>query len=833
MTVSKDPGGREHASLPARMTSLFASGLDYEATLQGVVDLLVPEFAAWASIDLFDGESLRRVAAAAIEVPGHDAVMADLLQHPQAASAPATRRALELQRPRIIQIETAEQFVWPVRSEAHAAMYRAALPISVILAPLQVGEEVLGYLQLAAIRGTRRYDADDALLVEDVAQRASFAIRTAQLVAELRSELAKRQAAATALEASEARYRRMFEGSPYPVWVYDVRTLAFLATNPAAVAQYGYSVSEFLHMTIRDIRPPDEQGDLNAALTNTQRGIRDSGIFRHQRRDGSTLLAEIRSHDIEFDGHDARVVQALDVTDRIRAFESMRVAEERHRLVSRVTKEAIWEWTPASGELVWNQAFYDLFHFDRLSIATTREWFQSRLHPDDRTDAEEAFAAALAEHQEHCTRRFRFQRGDGTIAQVEDRAVIAWNGTVAERVVGSLADVTVQQQLGEQLAIAQRMEAVGRLAGGVSHDFNNLLTAIRGFASFALDEQLPNSRAREDIEQILQAADRAAALTRQLLAFSRRQVLQPQLVSVNDILNNLQRMLTRVLGEDVDVRTNLDATLPMVTVDPGQLEQVIMNLVVNARDAMPRGGILTIETSHVVLDTSYAESHIDASPGDHVMIAISDTGIGMDAQTMKRIFEPFFSTKERDKGTGLGLATSYGIIQQSGGHILVYSEPGRGSTFKVYLPRAVDDDIAVGRPTPVSAFQLGGSETILLVEDDDRVRRVSANALKRHGYRVLEARSAETALMAYMEHRDRIDMVVSDVVLPRKSGPALLQELHLLRSDLPVLFVSGYTENAFLASGEGNRDFELLEKPFAPDVLVRHVRAILDRPPPG
>jgi len=833
MTVSKEINGREHLSLPVRMTALFASGLDYEATLQGVVDLIVPEIATWAAIDLFDGESLRRVAAAVIDVPGHEQAIADLRQNPQQASAPATRRTLELQRARIIQIEREDQFVWPARSEAHAALYRAALPISVILAPLQAGDEVLGYLQLASIRGQRRYEEGDALVVEDVAQRASFAIRTAQLVTALRSELAKRQAASHALEASEARYRRMFEGSPYPLWVFDRESLAFLAVNSATVEQYGYSVPEFLRMTIRDIRPPEEQRHLDEALKESPNGSRDAGIFRHQRRDGSTFLAEIRSHQIEFDGRSARVVQALDVTDRIRAFYAMRVAEERHRLVSRVTKEAIWEWNPATGELVWNQAFYDHFHFDRLAIASTREWYDSRIHPDDREHADAELAESLAAHQEQSTRRFRFQRGDGTIAHVEERAVIAWKGEVAERIVGSLADVTVQQQLGDQLAIAQRMEAVGRLAGGVSHDFNNLLTAIRGFASFALDEQLPNSRAREDIEQVLQAADRAAALTRQLLAFSRRQVLQPQLVQVNEILNNLHRMLTRVLGEDVEVRSHLDSALPMVTVDPGQLEQVIMNLVVNARDAMPEGGILTIETSHVHLDENYAESHVDASTGEHVLIAITDTGIGMDVQTMKRIFEPFFSTKDRDKGTGLGLATSYGIIQQSGGHMWVYSEPGRGSTFKVYLPRAVDDEIVTARPTPVSTFLLDGTETVLLVEDDDRVRRVSANALKRYGYRVLEARSAESALTTFIEHRDEIDIVVSDVVLPRKSGPTLLQELHILRADLRVLFVSGYTENAFLASGGIYKDFELLEKPFAPDVLVRHVRAILDRPAPG
>jgi PAS domain S-box-containing protein len=830
MTDTHGYDGRERLALLARMTTLFASGLDRDATLQGVVDLFIPDFASWASIDVFDGGPLRRLAASSLDIPEHAEVLEDLRRRPQDLSLAATQRILALQRAHIVQMESPADYVWPARSPAHDALYRSMLPLSMVIAPLRAHGETMGFLQLVCANGARRYTDDDARLVEDVAQRAAFAVHSAQLVAALRSELDKRRAAVAQLEASEARYRRMFEGSPFPVWVFDAETLRFLDVNTATVQQYGYSPEEFRRLTIRDIRPPEELVHLERSLAGSRRGIRESGIFRHQRRDGSTLLVEIRSHDIDFDGRPARVVQGIDVTDRVRAYEAMRVAEERHRLVSRATKEAIWEWNPATSAMVWNHAFYDLFLFDAADVALTREWFESRIHPDDRTRASQELAEAMQGVQEQCTRRFRFQRGDGTVALVEDRAVIAWSGAVAERVIGSLADVTVQHELGEQLAIAQRMEAVGRLAGGVAHDFNNLLTAIRGFASFALDEQLPNSRARDDIEQILQASDRAAALTRQLLAFSRRQVLQPQLVSVNEILGNLQRMLARVLGEDIEVVTALDPAVWAVVVDPGQLEQVIMNLVVNARDAMPEGGLLTIGTANVVLDASYAESHVGATAGDHVLITITDTGIGMDARTMERIFEPFFSTKERDKGTGLGLATSYGIIQQSGGHIGVTSTPERGSTFRVYLPRALDDDgTTVRAPTELS-MHLDGNETILVVEDDDRVRRVSVAALQRHGYRVLESRTAEAAQLLFNEHHASIDMVVSDVVLPRKSGPSLAHDLRALRPDLRVLFVSGYTENAFLSSGAVEPGIELLEKPFTPETLVRHVRAILDRP---
>jgi len=833
MTNTHGYDDRERLGLLARMTSLFASGLDRDATLQGVVDLFIPDFAHWAAIDLLDGGTLRRLAASALDVPEHAGVLEDLLRRPQDLALAATQRMLALEHAQIVQLASPDDDGSSTRPLAHHARDRSMLPLSMIVAPLRAFGETMGILQLVSANGVRRFTEDDARLVEDVAQRASFAVHTAQLVAALRTELDKRHEAVAQLAASEARYRRMFEGSPFPVWVFDAESLRFLDVNSATVRQYGYLPEEFRRMTIRDIRPPEELPHLERSLAESRRGIRDSGVFRHQRRDGSTLLVEIRSHDIEFDGRPARVVQGIDVTDRVRAYEAMRVAEERRRLVSRVTKEAIWEWTPATGAMVWNHAFHDLFLFDAADVALTREWFESRIHPDDRTRARQELVEAMQGQQEQCTRRFRFQRGDGTVALVEDRAVLAWNGDVAARVIGSLADVTVQHELDEQLAIAQRMEAVGRLAGGVAHDFNNLLTAIRGFASFALDEQLPNSRARDDIEQVLQASDRAAALTRQLLAFSRRQVLQPQLVSVNAILGNLQRMLARVLGEDIEVVTAFEPSVWPVIVDPGQLEQVIMNLVVNARDAMPEGGLLTIATSNVVLDAAYAESHVGATTGDHALITIVDTGVGMDARTMERIFEPFFSTKERDKGTGLGLATSYGIIQQSGGHIRVLSAPGRGSTFQVYLPRALEQEGTTVRAPTALSMHLDGSETVLVVEDDDRVRRVSVAALQRHGYRVLESRTAEAALLLFTAHQAAIDMVVSDVVLPRKSGPSLAQDLRALRPDLRMLFVSGYTENAFLSSGAVEPGIALLEKPFSPETLVRHVRAILDRPRSG
>jgi len=823
----------ERLALLARMTSLFALGVDLDATLRNVVAVFVPAIAQAAAIDLLEGDTFRRLAFAFDDPKAAKQPPLEMSTESGLSPVePTIRELLQRGEARVVQIRTPENYPFAPAGIGRAEFFRSALPLSIIFAPLRAHGTVLGMMQVMSMRGTRAYTNDDVALVADIAQRAAFAIHNARLFADLTRELELSSGALSMLEESEARYRRIFEGNPLPLWLFDIETLRFVDVNPAAVEAYGYSRDEFLAMTILDIRPDEDHARVHAALRDINAGTSHPGVFRHRLKDGTLILVEIHAHDVEVEGRRCRMVQAIDVTERVHAFESLRSAEERHRLLTRVTKEAIWEWNADSNTIEWTQAIYDLFHFAPGEVLPTGEWFQSRIHPDDLARSLEIQRLLNETATDTLTVSFRFQRGDGSYATVESRMVIARRDGKVDRIIGSLADITTEQAVSEQLAIAQRMEAVGRLAGGVAHDFNNLLTAIRGFASFALDDQLPSSRARDDIEQILQAADRAAALTRQLLAFSRRQVLQPQLVHVNEILRNLQKMLARVLGEDVEVQTFLDNDIAAVVVDPGQLEQVIMNLVVNARDAMPNGGLLTIETANVFLDEVYAETHADASAGEHVMIAITDSGIGMDTATMARIFEPFFSTKERDKGTGLGLATSYGIVRQSGGHIWVYSEPGKGSTFKVYLPRAADPDWVAPTAASETATRLSGNETILVVEDDDRVRRVSTGALTRHGYHVLEARSAESALNVFSAEEGRIAMVVSDIVLPRMSGIALVKEMRQRRPNLRVLYVSGYTENAFLQSGTFDPGMELLEKPFAPEALARRVRAILDRPAP-
>jgi two-component system cell cycle sensor histidine kinase/response regulator CckA len=411
---------------------------------------------------------------------------------------------------------------------------------------------------------------------------------------------------------------------------------------------------------------------------------------------------------------------------------------------------------------------------------------------------------------------------EATISPVRDASGNVVNFVAVKR------DVTKEVGLENQLMQAQKMEAVGQLAGGVAHDFNNLLTAVIGYSQLALNRLAEGDPLRADIREIEKAGQRAAELTGQLLAFSRKQVFQPKNLALNALVTDLQKMLRRLIGEDIDLVAVLDLELGTVKADPGQLQQVIMNLIVNARDAMPQGGKLTIETANVDLGGDYAAQHIEVIPGAYCMLAISDNGCGMDEETRSHIFEPFFTTKGLGRGTGLGLSTVYGIVKQSGGHISVYSEPGHGTTFKIYLPRVVelaeDEDL---QQTPQSLPH--GDETLLLVEDEAAVRELAARVLRDHGYTVLEASDPSRALRAIAEHSpDEVQLLVTDVVMPHMSGRDLAEHLAPLRPDMRVLYVSGYTDRAIVHHGVLDDDTPFLQKPFTAEALVRKVREVLD-----
>ena len=375
----------------------------------------------------------------------------------------------------------------------------------------------------------------------------------------------------------------------------------------------------------------------------------------------------------------------------------------------------------------------------------------------------------------------------------------------------------------DQLRHAQKMEAIGGLAGGIAHDFNNILTAIRTYNNFLLEDLPAGHVSRREAVGIAKAVDHAANLTRQLLAFSRRQIMQPRVMNLNDTVHDLEQMLARVLGFSIQIVTQLDADLGTVNADPGQIEQVLMNLALNARDAMADGGKLRIETCNATLDGTYMKQHGATEPGEYVMIAVRDTGTGMDRATQARIFEPFFTTKESNKGTGLGLAMVYGIVKQSGGYVWVYSEPGQGTTFKIYLPR-VDDAVQPLHRDALRLSDLRGSETVLLVEDEEPVRETSARLLRRAGYTVIETENGADALAAFQQNAAAIDVVVTDMVMPAMGGRDLARKIRSIDPVLPILFVSGYTDDDELRkSGLDDRSF-FIEKPFVPEALLAKLR---------
>jgi PAS domain S-box-containing protein len=503
-------------------------------------------------------------------------------------------------------------------------------------------------------------------------------------------------------------------------------------------------------------------------------------------------------------------------------------SEERYRRIVETTSEGVWVLDPDFRTTFVNARMAALLGKRAEDVIGTPAL--ECLHPESH--------AAWAEHVElrlaglAAQADLRLQRSDGSVVWVLMESTPTRDET--GRYEGMLAmamDMTERRRLEDQLRQPQKMEAIGSLAGGVAHDFNNLLSVILSYTNLALGELAEGEPLRDDLDEVRKAAERAADLTRQLLAFGRQQMLQPRVLNLSQTLGGMERMLRRILGEDIELSLLTSYKLGHVHADPGQVEQVIMNLVVNARDAMPDGGKVTLETSNVELDAAYCSLHHGVKPGAYAMMAITDTGTGMDSETRERIFEPFFTTKESGKGTGLGLSTVFGIVQQSGGHIWVYSEPGKGTTFRVYFPRT-DAPVADARhrAPSIAPANVQGTETILLVEDDDQVRAIMRTILRRQGYNVLEAQNGGEAFLICEKFTAKIHLLLSDVVMPRMSGRELAERLISMRPEIRVLYVSGYTENSVVHHGVLDAGVSFLQKPITPDALLRKVREVLDSP---
>jgi PAS domain S-box-containing protein len=519
-------------------------------------------------------------------------------------------------------------------------------------------------------------------------------------------------------------------------------------------------------------------------------------------------------------------VLVTDVTDHWRTEEALRQSEERFRafteratdvLVTLDAEDRIGYWSPGATEaLGWSAE--EIVGRDAMEL----------VHLDDAETAGRALEELARSPGAVVPIVVRVRARDGSWRVLDAVCRNLLQVPAVRGIVVNARDVTHQRLLEHQVQASQRLESIGRLAGGVAHDFNNLLTVILSCAEGLGRDLGDDHPGAEDVREIRAAGERARDLTRQLLAFARRQVIAPVVLDLNALLRDSEKLLRRVLGEDVDIAVDLAPELWPVRCDPAQVQQVILNLAVNARDAMPRGGKLTIETANLVLDEEHAAAHAGGVPGPHVLVAVSDSGEGMTPEARAHVFEPFFTTKPVGQGTGLGLATVYGIVRQSGGHVWVYSEPGRGTTFKIYFPRT-DAAPAESAPPPRSARGSGGSETVLVVEDDPRVREVTVQALRGAGYRVLAAGEGREAMAVAAAADGPIDLLVTDVVMPERSGRQVAEELRRRTPALRVLYVSGYTENTVVHHGVLDAGVDLLAKPFTPSALLARVREVLDR----
>jgi PAS domain S-box-containing protein len=620
---------------------------------------------------------------------------------------------------------------------------------------------------------------------------------------------------------------RAVEQSPVSVIITDTGG-SIEYVNPKFTQVTGYSSDEVLGMNPRILKSGELSPEVYREMWETITAGRELRGELHNRKKDGELFWEFASISPIFDdrGQITHFVAVKeDVTDRKRAEETLARSELLFRslienaldIIAFVTSDGAVRYVSPSVERLLG---YDPTRVGDLNVFDL-------IHPDDLAEAKTKFRRTLETGTRFEQVELRVRRSDGSWRTLSMMGKPSPPETGARGLIINARDVTESRALEEQLRQSQKMEAVGRLAGGIAHDFNNLLTTILGYAELAVGRLKPEDPSRLELSEIDKAAQRAGDLTRQLLAFSRKQVLELRVIDLNQVVSDTEKMLRRLIGEDIDLVVSLKQRLVSVRADAGQIGQVLLNLAVNSRDAMPNGGKLTIETSVVELDESYSTFHFDVPPGRYVLLAVSDTGTGMDAKTLSHVFEPFFTTKEAGKGTGLGLSAVYGVVKQSGGHVSVYSEPGVGTTFKVYLPR-VEDAPEKNRAPAVHAALVGGTETILVVEDEEAVRRLTCRSLEAQGYEVLPAASASEALLLLEKHAGEIHLLITDVVMPDVSGRELARSAAPLRPLMKVLFMSGYTDNVIVHHGVLDAGTAFLQKPFTPRSLAQKVREVLD-----
>ena len=639
-------------------------------------------------------------------------------------------------------------------------------------------------------------------------------------------DITERKHAEARLRESEEKYRSIVETANEGIWLITNEACTSYV-NQQMAAMLGYTVAEMLGHQIFDFIFPADFAIAAQKIAQYQRGTSETDEFRLRRKDGSALVTLYNASPTKNQAGEVVgfLSMNIDITERKRAEDELLQSEQRYRLLFERNPQPMWVFDLET------LAFLEVNDAAIHHYGYTREEFLAMTIKDIRPAEDipnllDNVSRVMPQHEDAGI--WKHKKKDGTITYVEITAhELTFYGRPAQIVLAY--DVTERRFLEEQFRQSQKLEAVGQLAGGVAHDFNNLLTVITGYSDLSLRGLDKDTPLYSNLEEIKKAGESAASLTRQLLAFSRKQVLQPKVLKLNVIVDDVNKMLQRLIGEDIDLLMVLEPSLGQIKADPGQIEQVILNLTVNARDAMPQGGKLTIETANVYLDDKYARRHTAIQPGHYVMLAVSDNGCGIDAEIQLRMFEPFFTTKEQGKGTGLGLSTVYGIVKQSDGNIWVYSEVGKGTTFKVYLPR-VDEGAQEYKRSAETEEALQGTETILLAEDEDIVRKLARQVLEMYGYQVLEAVNGGAALLICERYKEPIHLLITDVVMPEMSGRELAERRSQLCPEMRVLFMSGYTDDAIVHQGVLDAGANFIQKPFSPDALAGKVREVLDRP---
>jgi two-component system, cell cycle sensor histidine kinase and response regulator CckA len=639
-------------------------------------------------------------------------------------------------------------------------------------------------------------------------------------------DITARENESNALRRSEEKYRMLVENSLQGlVIIQDGR---FVFCNSAFAMISGYTILELLSLPdARELVHPEDRESITERYNARIEGKSSPRHYEYRiiRKDGAERWLEVYASLAEYNGKPAVQSVYMDVTEWRQAEVALKESREYLNQIINHISDPIFVKDSEHKFLLVNDAMCAFLGRKREEligvISNVKMVAQSLWEQEEKV---------LKTGREIITED-NLTDGQGNVHALMTKKSLLMDKRGNKQVVGVLRDITEYKRLEAQFIQAQKMEAIGLLAGGVAHDFNNLLNVIKGYSELILDELDPNNPIRGDLEQIRDAGQRAATLTSQLLAFGRKQILQPEILDLNTVITQMSSMLRRLIGEDIELNSVLQPDLGLINADPGKIEQIVMNLVINARDAMPQGGKLTLETANVNFEDEYVSEHPVAKKGFYVMMAISDSGMGMDAATQTHLFEPFFTTKEKGKGTGLGLSTVYGIVKQSEGYIWVYSEPGKGTTFKVYFPSAKGE---ISKSTIEVKPESGsrGSETVLVVEDESSVRSLISRILRDRGYNVIEAENGEEALRLNQSFAENIHLVLTDAIMPGISGKDLVSQIELARPGIKSLYVSGYTDNAIVHHGILDSNISFLQKPFSAEGLMRKVRKVLDSEPP-